>query len=347
MYSKQEIYDMEHQKMVIYQVTNLINNKKYIGQTTNSFNQRYKGGKGIGAERILTSKRGNIPLTRSIEKYGHDNFKVEIVERCASINELNEREAYYIELYDLTTKEKGYNLKGGGENGYWGWKQILGIYIWNKDNLNREIKRIERLGRKINTDIKYIVNDMYREPIISINKNTGKIRYAPNILTFCFRNEDNSVKRGSWKKGYNPSYSPVKVLISCKQFRGDEKYRNIKNNKNSMIYEVFYAKDRSDIVEAYKEQQNILMKKHEENLKKKKNEQQKNGLHQCLKCGKKYKIVSKYCADCAREIYELKKMDKKIVKTCSVCNKEHTRSFETCSPKCTKRLKNSNKKNMS
>ena len=33
------------------------------------------------------------------------------------MEELNEREIYYIKLYDSTNKDKGYNLKNGGKNG--------------------------------------------------------------------------------------------------------------------------------------------------------------------------------------------------------------------------------------
>ena len=43
MYSKNEIDGFKNQAMVIYKVTNLINNKVYIGQTTRTSNERYSG----------------------------------------------------------------------------------------------------------------------------------------------------------------------------------------------------------------------------------------------------------------------------------------------------------------
>lgn len=116
MYSKNEIDGFKNQAMVIYKVTNLINNKVYIGQTTRTFNERYSG-KGVGAERILYSERSNGHLINSMCKYGVENFKVEIVEQCNTEEELNEREIYYINLYDSTNYKKGYNFCQGGNGG--------------------------------------------------------------------------------------------------------------------------------------------------------------------------------------------------------------------------------------
>jgi hypothetical protein len=53
-------------------------------------------------------------LYRSIRKYGIENFIFEILEECNE-EELNDKEIYWIKYYDATNKEKGYNIKLGGE----------------------------------------------------------------------------------------------------------------------------------------------------------------------------------------------------------------------------------------
>jgi len=93
---------------VIYKITNTINNKVYIGQTTRSFNIRYHNN---------IKKYTNIYLKRSIDKYGIDNFLIEEEFDVAySKEELNEKEKKYIELFNSNDYNFGYNLKSGGDN---------------------------------------------------------------------------------------------------------------------------------------------------------------------------------------------------------------------------------------
>ncbi len=110
---------------IIYKITNTINNKSYIGQTRckRGFRGRYYHS-GNGIERvykfhIYQKQRGdsyNSHLLRSIEKYGFDAFKVdEVYDTAMSKEELNEKEIYYIKLFDC--QKNGYNKTPGGECG--------------------------------------------------------------------------------------------------------------------------------------------------------------------------------------------------------------------------------------
>ena len=93
---------------VIYKITNTINNKVYIGQTTRSFNIRYHNN---------IKKYTNVYLKRSIDKYGIDNFLIEEeFDTAYSKEELNEKEKKYIELFNSNDYNYGYNLKSGGDN---------------------------------------------------------------------------------------------------------------------------------------------------------------------------------------------------------------------------------------
>lgn len=75
----------------IYVVTNQINGKQYIGQTTNTIKKRWQ-------EHVCESKRQRnsmqvYPLYRAMNKYGIENFTIEQIEEC-SYEMLNEREQY-------------------------------------------------------------------------------------------------------------------------------------------------------------------------------------------------------------------------------------------------------------
>lgn len=92
----------------IYLITNKINNKKYVGKTTQSIEKRWQ-------EHISDSKREKCeirPLYRAIRKYGIENFTIKEIEKCNTDN-LSEKEKYWIRYYN--TYEDGYNATLGGD----------------------------------------------------------------------------------------------------------------------------------------------------------------------------------------------------------------------------------------
>ena len=91
----------------IYKLTNVITNKDYIGQTTRTPEIRLK-------EHIEESKRTRCKgrkIYKSINEHGIENFKLTTVEECEN-SELEDREIYYVALYD--TCRNGYNETFGG-----------------------------------------------------------------------------------------------------------------------------------------------------------------------------------------------------------------------------------------
>lgn len=91
--------------MYIYKITNLINNKIYIGQTKYSVN-----------ESILYLGSGKLILN-AIKKYGVENFKKEIIiDNIINKTLLCELEKHYIRLYNSNNSKFGYNLSAGGES---------------------------------------------------------------------------------------------------------------------------------------------------------------------------------------------------------------------------------------
>lgn len=92
----------------IYKITNLINQKSYIGLTRRTPELRWK-------EHINTvygEKGRRHHLHNAILKYGPENFEFKILEEVSE-DELNNREKYWIKYYN--TCDNGYNETYGGE----------------------------------------------------------------------------------------------------------------------------------------------------------------------------------------------------------------------------------------
>ena len=98
--------------MGIYKITNMINNKCYIGLSTDIYN-RWRYHKNHSKYR---KKSINKPLYKAFKKYGIDNFKFEILEECEE-SKLSSLEIYYIEKFKSNDRKYGYNLTKGGDSG--------------------------------------------------------------------------------------------------------------------------------------------------------------------------------------------------------------------------------------
>lgn len=78
-------------KSGIYKITNVVNNKIYIGSTSNLYNRKHHH-----FSKLKHNKHSNPHLQNSYNKYGKDNFIFEILEEC-DINSLIEKEQYYLD----------------------------------------------------------------------------------------------------------------------------------------------------------------------------------------------------------------------------------------------------------
>lgn len=97
----------------IYKITNLINNKIYIGQSTH-IKTRWKSHQ--NDYNNSNSSGYNTMLYNAMRKYGIENFKFEILEEC-NLEELNNKECYWIKYYNTYIGFEncnGYNMTLGG-----------------------------------------------------------------------------------------------------------------------------------------------------------------------------------------------------------------------------------------
>lgn len=92
--------------MIIYKITNKISGKCYIGQTIQTLEQRWY-------KHIHDSR---CPAIRdAIAKYGIDSFSIEVIDTAETIDDLNEKEIYWIKHFNSIVPN-GYNLQTGGKN---------------------------------------------------------------------------------------------------------------------------------------------------------------------------------------------------------------------------------------
>ena len=126
----------------IYKITNDINNKIYIGQTNctlaQRLNQHYSDSKKL--------HRKNRPLYQAINKYGIENFSIELIEETD--NPL-EREVYWIEYYG--SFKNGYNATmGGSGKRYLDYDLIVSTY--------NQLQNINKVAELLNVDTSSISN---------------------------------------------------------------------------------------------------------------------------------------------------------------------------------------------
>lgn len=129
----------------IYITTNLINNKKYIGlKTSEKFVPTY-----LGSGRIIK---------KAINKYGKDNFSVQVLQECESIDELKDAERKWIKFYNAQIDSNFYNIAEGGQ---WGncvdgmseeelkeYKQRLSKSIMKSYETNPKLKELRAEQRR-------------------------------------------------------------------------------------------------------------------------------------------------------------------------------------------------------
>lgn len=92
---------------LIYRVTNKVNGKSYIGQTTLTLAQRWA---------CHVTNRERAPLACAIRKYGREAFSVDEMEQCGDRDALDAAERRWIATLN-TRVPAGYNLTDGGNSG--------------------------------------------------------------------------------------------------------------------------------------------------------------------------------------------------------------------------------------
>ena len=88
---------------VVYLIWNMVNGKKYVGQTVKTVKARFN-----------EHARQNGIIGRAIRKYGKENFRYGVIKSCASKADMDYWEKYFISTLK-SKKPNGYNQTDGGE----------------------------------------------------------------------------------------------------------------------------------------------------------------------------------------------------------------------------------------
>lgn len=155
---------------IIYCAYNKINQKRYIGQTTQLLCERR------GAH---YSKDPDIYFHRALRKYKKEDWEWIILDDSTTADELNEKEKYWINFYQTCNPNKGYNILPGGLGGKPTSEQIR--YARNRFV---ELYSQEHKNVKINQNIKCVETDTIYKSAAEASRKTnihhGHITEAAN-----------------------------------------------------------------------------------------------------------------------------------------------------------------------
>lgn len=91
----------------IYKITNIVNKKVYIGQTSKSIKKRW-------SEHKANAGKDETYFHHAIAKYGSDNFTIEEIDSCDTKYEADKLEAFWISFFNSNDRKYGYNRTAGG-----------------------------------------------------------------------------------------------------------------------------------------------------------------------------------------------------------------------------------------
>lgn len=231
-------------KIGIYKITNNINQKIYIGQSIDIF-KRWKN-------EII--KPPNEYLKNSFKKYGVENFSFDILEECSE-EELDDKEKYYISLFNSTNKNIGYNITFGGtggkmpsdiiekmkktkaKNGYTKYWQGKKLPIEMKKKISNSLKEEKNPNFKKGANLRKVVCVETGEVFNSAND-------VYNRFNSKSKNIHTAIKNNSCCLGYHWKYLEEKPKILNKTT--NEVFENTKD-----VFEK-YGIDRSALLKACK-----------------------------------------------------------------------------------------------
>lgn len=173
----------------IYQITNIINGKQYIGKTEYlNPEKRFKE----HLQEYKRSRSQSRPLYRAFKKYGEENFKFEVLEEVPS-EEASEREIALIQEKE-TYGSKGYNATLGGDGKRYfphSDEEVLATY--KKEGEVRKTAELYNCSREV-------ISRILKENGIEIQDGNRKGHFKSKKILVTFNNEEylfNSVTEAS------------------------------------------------------------------------------------------------------------------------------------------------------
>jgi len=167
----------------VYLIENLVNGKRYVGQTTVGLDSRWK-------RHVQSSRSGGRtqPITSALRKYGLDAFTMTEVRRCRDQDELNRAE--YEEVIRLNAfAPAGYNLRaGGGEYGRTS-PELRARLSLDFTDARKQALSAMYTGRRL-SDLAYERSSEARAVTVRIYDRNGDLQTITNVTRFLLATTD-------------------------------------------------------------------------------------------------------------------------------------------------------------
>lgn len=195
----------------IYIIENIIDNKKYIGSAKN-FKKRWY----VHKSTLNNNCHDNLYLQNAWNKYGANNFIFSILEEIEP-EKLIEKEQYYIDLYNVCDRDKGYNLSPTAGN-------TLGFKFSEESKLNMSLLKKDKPSPRKNYKHSEETKNKLRKKGKGLGRKTSEKTKEIQRKPHGAMSETTKKKLSDWRLGLVPSEKNGKWMI-----KRDIKIKNIDN----------------------------------------------------------------------------------------------------------------------
>lgn len=221
----------------LYKITNLINNKIYIGQTVQQPRCRWNRHKSDARKKNPTQY-----ITRAMKKYGIDNFIFEVIAACKTYEDTNDTEIFIIAQHNSCNKKNGYNISSGGKNFGSSEKSRKKMSISSKKRWqNKEFRKkviLAMTGREVLPETRKKISDKQKGKIIPEESkkkmslaHKGQIPWNKGIISSEKMKQKN--REAHWgEKSWTAKLTELDVLEIRKKYNKNDCYQKIAKQYN-------------------------------------------------------------------------------------------------------------------